>query len=36
MTVLHDDDEPQRTGLIDQHGVPIYRVPTRRPVGFCR
>jgi len=33
MTV-HDDLEPVETGLLDQHGVAIYRL--RAPVGFGR
>ena len=31
MTVICDHD-PAKTGLVDQHGTPIYRV--RDPIGF--
>lgn len=33
--VVHEtDDEPMDTGLLDAHGVALYRVPTRHPIGF--
>lgn len=33
--VLVDDPAaPVRTGLLDQFGVPIMRVPTRHKIGF--
>lgn len=35
-TVIMDDDEPERTGLLDQHGTPIYRVRERIPFGFVK
>lgn len=28
--------EPQDTGLLDVAGVPLYRLPTREPIGFKR
>jgi hypothetical protein len=36
MEVLVPSDEPANTGLVDQFGASIYRMPTRRPVGFAR
>ncbi len=33
-TVFESDPTPTQTGLYDQHGVPIYRVPDRVPLGF--
>lgn len=34
--VVHEADaRPQETGLLDQHGTKIYRVPRRHPIGFC-
>lgn len=32
--VFQTDDEPQRTGLIDQHGNDLYRISDRQPIGF--
>ncbi len=32
--ILEEDNTPIRTGLLDQYGNPIYRVPTRIKVGF--
>lgn len=29
-----EDDTPRETGLLDRHGNPIYRMPTRGKVGF--
>lgn len=29
-----DDDTPERTGLLDATGTPLYRVVTRIPFGF--
>lgn len=34
VTVIVEDDKPTDTGLIDQHGVPIYRVPNRERCGY--
>jgi hypothetical protein len=36
ITVIEDDGEPQHTGLLDQHGNPLYRVKNRQPCGYCR
>ncbi len=33
-TVYVHDDEPQKTGLLDQYGRPLYRMPERNPIGF--
>lgn len=35
-TVYEPDDAPVDTGLLDQHGVPLYRVVRRNPIGFHR
>lgn len=32
--IVPDDDEPRDTGLLDQHGVPLFRVPERVRCGF--
>lgn len=32
--VIETDKTPERTGLLDQHGDPIYRVPDTVPFGF--
>ncbi len=34
MTVHVEDDDPVPTGLLDMHGVPLYRLPDRVPFGF--
>ena len=35
MTVFERDDRPQPTGLLDELGTPLYRMPERlRTVGF--
>lgn len=36
ITVYEPDHAPHRTGLVDANGVPIYRLPERRAIGFCR
>ena len=35
-TQVHEpaDALPVKTGLVDQHGHDIYRVPERNPIGF--
>jgi hypothetical protein len=33
-TVIEADKSPQKTGLVDQHGTPIYRVRDYVPFGF--
>lgn len=33
-TVHEDDDAPVYTGIIDQHGVGIYRTMDKAPLGF--
>lgn len=32
--VTETDNAPKKTGILDAHGVPIYRVTTREPIGF--
>lgn len=32
--VIESDKTPQRTGLLDQHGDPIYRLQDTVPLGF--
>jgi hypothetical protein len=35
--VAHEaDPAPVNTGLLNADGVPLYRVPERGPLGFCR
>jgi hypothetical protein len=34
LTVIIDDNSATDTGLVDQHGVTIWRKPARHPVGF--
>jgi hypothetical protein len=34
--IVATEDESVDTGLVDQHGTPIVRMPTRWPFGFCR
>lgn len=34
VNVIIDDDVPQDTGLVDQHGTKIYRTPVRERCGF--
>lgn len=36
MTVFEGDTTPVSTGLVDEHGVTIYRCETREPMGFRR
>lgn len=36
LDVIIVSDDPVNTGLVDQRGIPIMRVPSRRPLGFCR
>ena len=31
---IHEDHVPVKTGLLDQHGVPIYRLPASIHAGF--
>lgn len=31
---VHEDDTPQPTGLLDEHGNELYRVPERIQMGF--
>lgn len=33
-TVYETDEMPRKTGLLDQYGRPLYRVPERQPIGF--
>lgn len=33
-TVIESDPTPKPIGLVDQHGVEIYRVEDRLPLGF--
>ena len=32
--IVPDETAPEDTGLLDQHGVPLYRVPERVRCGF--
>ena len=32
--VYEKDDRPEKTGLLDQHGTPLFRVRDRIPFGF--
>ena len=32
--VIEDAGTPHDTGLLDAAGVPLYRMPTREPIGF--
>ena len=34
--IVAAENEPVRTKLLDAAGHPLYRVPTRHPIGFCR
>lgn len=34
LTVMAEDDAPEKTGLLDQHGNPIYRVREHIKAGF--
>lgn len=36
LDVIIESDAPVATGLTDQHGVPIMRLPSRAPLGVCR
>ncbi len=36
MEVIASDEGPIRTGLVDANGTPLYRLPERIPLGFCR
>lgn len=36
MDVIVTDEHPVDTGLVDQNGVPIMRLSSRIPMGFCR
>lgn len=36
MDAIIVDDTPVNTGLVDQRGVPIVRLSSRGPLGFCR
>lgn len=36
LDVIVESDGPVATGLTDQHGVPIMRLPSRSPIGFGR
>ncbi len=36
VTVYVEDDGPERTGLLDAQGRPLYRVRERVPMGFHR
>lgn len=33
-TVYEQDDDPIDSGLLDQYGNRLYRIPTRRKIGF--
>lgn len=34
--VWEADADPINTGLLNADGVPLYRMPSRGPLGFCR
>ena len=34
MTIYERDEQPEDTGLLDQHGTPLYRMPDKRRVGY--
>lgn len=34
MTVYETDNEPEKTGLLDANGTPLYRVQDRQKVGY--
>lgn len=34
MTVHDTERQPIDTGLVDAHGVPLFRMPDHRPMGF--
>ncbi len=34
VVVIEEERQPRETGLVDQHGAKIYRVPARHPCGF--
>lgn len=34
MTIHTDEDKPVDTGLVDVHGVTLWRMPTKHPMGF--
>ena len=36
MDVIIASDDPVDTGLVDQHGIPIMRLPAKSRLGFCR
>ena len=36
ITVHAEDDRPIKTGIVDAHGVPLYRIRDRIKVGFGR
>lgn len=36
LIVIDDDQAPVRTGLLDMHGVPLYRMPDKAKCGFGR
>jgi hypothetical protein len=33
-TVIEQDLAPVNSGLVNAQGVPLYRMPTRDPIGF--
>lgn len=34
--VFEREDAPIKTGLLNAEGVPLFRMPVRGPLGFCR
>lgn len=34
MTVYERDSEPEKTGLLDESGTPLYRVADRHKLGY--
>jgi hypothetical protein len=34
--VYEDERKPEPTGLLDAHGLPLYRVCSKEPIGFIK
>lgn len=34
MTVYEREEEPEDTGLLDETGTPLYRMPEKRKIGY--
>ena len=33
-TVYEAEQKPEKTGLLDQYGTPLYRMPEKKQIGF--